>query len=305
MSVCACGRSTNDGQAVCERCAALALFGLTRAATPTEIKDAYRVLAKVWHPDRFQGDEDLRRKAEEKLKEINSAYQLLSTTTAHEPYSEPARPASRPEEYQRPAAPPSESAPYQRPGTRPVDASYRAKRPARKKLLAIAAAILVAGGIWMAVRHVRPLASEFGTAAVTGGAATAETASHAKNGSPAQRIEKSAVVAGAVGQGSKKQTPNQATKDPGAPTGETGTHTRASTRQSDGASLVVYPDEDPQVPYFTVGSTKEDVIRIQGPPTKVAGSTFVYGLSEVYFRNGRVESWRMVPGSPLKAKMPE
>src|SRR5580704_16025460 len=99
MSVCACGRITNGGRPACDRCAALAFFGLTRAATQTEIKDAYRTLAKVWHPDRFPGDEHLRAKAEEKLKEINSAYQLLTTTEAGRAYSEPSRPASRrPEE---------------------------------------------------------------------------------------------------------------------------------------------------------------------------------------------------------------
>lgn len=281
MNVCACGRITNDGKAACDRCTALVLFGLARGATQPEIKDAYRVLAKVWHPDRFPGDEDLRRKAEEKLKEINSAYQLLSTTTDHEAYSEPARPASRPEEYQRPPVPASESASYQRPNTRPVDGSYRAKRPANQKRLAVAVAILVAGGMWIAVRHVRPLASEFGTAAVTGGSATGETASHTKDGPPAQRIEKGAAVTGAVDLGSKKQTPNQPAKDPGAPTGEFGTHTRASTRRSDGASLVVYPDEDPQVPYFTVGSTTDDVIRVQGRPDRVAGNVFEYGLSKI------------------------
>lgn len=62
MSVCSCGRTTNDGRPMCDRCTALAVFGLTRDTTQTEIKDAYRVLAKVWHPDRFQGDETLRLK---------------------------------------------------------------------------------------------------------------------------------------------------------------------------------------------------------------------------------------------------
>jgi DnaJ domain len=50
-------------------------LGLQNGATKTEIKQAYRDLAKIWHPDRFsRNDERLRRKAEAKLKEINEAY---------------------------------------------------------------------------------------------------------------------------------------------------------------------------------------------------------------------------------------
>jgi hypothetical protein len=69
--------------------------------------------------------------------------------------------------------------------------------------------------------------------------------------------------------------------------------------------VVVYPSDDPLVRYFTVGSTKDDVLRIQGPPASVAGNVFRYGLSEVHFKDGRVESWRIDPTSPLKARMPQ
>jgi curved DNA-binding protein CbpA len=46
-------------------------------ASQNEIKDAYRDLAKVWHPDRFSHDPKLQIKAEEKLKLINQAYEKL------------------------------------------------------------------------------------------------------------------------------------------------------------------------------------------------------------------------------------
>ena len=67
---------------------------------------------------------------------------------------------------------------------------------------------------------------------------------------------------------------------------------------------MVFPPEDPGVPYFTVGSTKDDVIRVQGVPTRITGNVFAYGHSEVYFKDGRVQSWQMDPSSPLKAQMP-
>src|ERR1039458_3702657 len=86
MGVCACGGVTNRGEHLCNRCSALHVVGLAHGASDAEIKDAYRTLAKVWHPDRFQGDQRLRAKAEEKLKEINSAYQLLTTRAAEPSY---------------------------------------------------------------------------------------------------------------------------------------------------------------------------------------------------------------------------
>jgi curved DNA-binding protein CbpA len=53
------------------------VLALRRGATAVEIKDAYLDMVKVWHPDRFGNDPRLRQKAEEKLKQINLAYQVL------------------------------------------------------------------------------------------------------------------------------------------------------------------------------------------------------------------------------------
>lgn len=58
---------------------ALEALGLGPDATAAEIKEAYRDLVKVWHPDRFGTDLRLRRKAEEKLQQINLAYRVLQS----------------------------------------------------------------------------------------------------------------------------------------------------------------------------------------------------------------------------------
>jgi hypothetical protein len=58
---------------------ALDVLALRPGATAAEIKEAYRDLVKVWHPDRFGSDQRLRRKAEEKLQEINRAYRVLQS----------------------------------------------------------------------------------------------------------------------------------------------------------------------------------------------------------------------------------
>ena len=296
MSVCACGRATNDGRPACDRCAALALFGLTRAATPTEIKGAYRTLAKVWHPDRFPGDENLRRKAEEKLKEINSAYQLLISTPAPDTYSEPVRPAPQAEAYQRPASAASGKTSYRRPHTNQYSASSSPKRSTiRKPLIAVAAAILVAVGVWISVRHGRM--STFGSWAAE------MMAGHGADSSSTPNANVALPSAAAGQNNSKKQPSSPATNNSTARADKAGLRTKDAVASK--ASLVVYPDEDPRAPHFTVGSSKSDVIRIQGTPTKVASDVFVYGLSEVFFKNGRVESWHTDPGTPLKATSPE
>jgi hypothetical protein len=53
------------------------LLGVKPGVSSRELKAAHRDLAKVWHPDRFVHDPRLQEKAQEKLKEINEAYELV------------------------------------------------------------------------------------------------------------------------------------------------------------------------------------------------------------------------------------
>ena len=54
------------------------VLGIPRTAQEEEIKAAYRRLARRYHPDRFAGDAESAKMAEEKMKEINEAYDLLT-----------------------------------------------------------------------------------------------------------------------------------------------------------------------------------------------------------------------------------
>jgi len=55
------------------------ILGLNPGASQEEVNQAYRDLVNVWHPDRFMGNPRLEKKAEEKVKEINAAYEYIKS----------------------------------------------------------------------------------------------------------------------------------------------------------------------------------------------------------------------------------
>ncbi len=59
------------------------ILGVKKGAAAAEIKSAYRKLALQWHPDRNKGKD-----AEEKFKEINEAYEILSDTNKKAKYDQ-------------------------------------------------------------------------------------------------------------------------------------------------------------------------------------------------------------------------
>lgn len=57
-------------------------LGVKKDASESEIKTAYRKMALQWHPDKHQGEKD----AEQKFKEINMAYEVLSDKKKRQQY---------------------------------------------------------------------------------------------------------------------------------------------------------------------------------------------------------------------------
>src|SRR5437879_12875826 len=58
------------------------ILGVKKSSSVEEIKKAFRKLARKHHPDVNPGD----KKAEEKFKEINEAYEVLSDSTKRHKY---------------------------------------------------------------------------------------------------------------------------------------------------------------------------------------------------------------------------
>jgi curved DNA-binding protein CbpA len=80
---------------------------LEQGASQSEIKQAYRDLAMVWHPDRFSNPR-MQQKAEARLKQINAAYEFLKS---YQP--KPEQQTTNPEKSRESYSPPP-SAPQQR-----------------------------------------------------------------------------------------------------------------------------------------------------------------------------------------------
>ena len=55
------------------------ILEIDSGAAPDEAKQAYKDIVNVWHPDRFSNNPRLKRKAEEKLKEVNVAYETVES----------------------------------------------------------------------------------------------------------------------------------------------------------------------------------------------------------------------------------
>lgn len=69
------------------------LLEIGRESTLEQVREAYKDQVNVWHPDRFPGNPRLRVKAEEKLKDINLAYETITARFAR---TRPKRTSSRP-----------------------------------------------------------------------------------------------------------------------------------------------------------------------------------------------------------------
>jgi len=65
------------------------ILELDRDASLNEAKQAYKDLVNIWHPDRVSNNPRLKQKAEEKLKEVNVAYEKVEAFLSSKQDPEP------------------------------------------------------------------------------------------------------------------------------------------------------------------------------------------------------------------------
>lgn len=156
----------------------LEVLGLEPGASLPEIKQAYRDMARVWHPDRFGSDERLQAVAEEKLKRINEAYHAL--------LENPPGPTEKAEERWQPRepAPPPQTA-AERPRREPPE---NARFPAAR--LVVVAGVLAGLGVGVVLFASRtatqPSGDSVSVTAMTPDTATTELIPAVQSESPAR-----------------------------------------------------------------------------------------------------------------------
>jgi len=305
MNICSCGSIFNERGLQCARCEALQVLGLGKDATENEIGTAYRLFVKAWSPEAMQGDEALKLAAQNKLADMHAAYEYLSmTSTERSEHERPvyltsraAPPEATPETMQAPQrasagyttlvvvpTPPPPKGPtlWQR-----IKAIYRFWRRIRVLLwLATIIFVLLTG------RSIRDYFKTERARSEQAAGLNAAGNPDASNPAGAPK-EDSQDAARREGQGS-------AARSSASAVGGGSQTQRAGARQptnGQGQTRKIYS-------YLTVGSTRDEVLAQQGPPTASSDDKLVYGKSELYFKNNLVTGWRIdLASTPIRVKL--
>lgn len=278
----------------CPQCAAHLLLGVGIYATENEIKAAYRLLVKVWHPDRFPGDPKLKEAAEAKLKEINTAYVFLTSPAAKRiPVQRPTQDFAG----DAPPAPPSaatetgKTMPTKIPSWIP---SFRL-RPAIKFLSRVgllAVVILLGRYLWIAFDFEDSVGDEASEVYKSG-------KQNLLNGLEAPKRRFLDAVERDLQRFEWFRSSSESLPQPAPITADNQQQkkTHATPPPSQAAPKAIRP-------YVTIGSTRDEILVQQGTPTASSEDKLVYGKSELYLKDNAVIGWRIDPvASPIRVKV--
>ena len=238
------------------------VLGLKPSASIEEVKQAKRDLVKVWHPDRFPHDPRLQQMAQEKLKEINEAYEQLQSF-----YRSHRRRASGSKADQSLAlrrgryGDGSES-------LSPVDKPPETDVSPDTRWVAVIMVLLLA----------RVLSSQIMAPAKDTAASLEETPPVAASQSPA---------VSSLGEYVPSQTEGKVQIQELPASFEESRNRHQDLREQSRTSW------KPVVPsgYFGIGSTQDDVLAIQGEPPIRIGNTWHYKDFSIEFSGGRVSGY--------------
>ncbi len=302
MTTCSCGNAVEADGIRCAQCNALRALELKTDATSAEIHSAFGVLSKAWDPDRFEDDEKMKAKAQEKLKEINAAYALLVRGAVQ---TGPFR--SQSTSVPEPAfvyATPEEEQPKR--GRKARRLAYNAGPAARVRLpmpLLIGCGVVLSAVVtgWFLFA---PLDSALMRVPVAG-----KVYAECKTGfrSSVQNLKNKIGLGGGSGTPvpaageTDQQRQADGSNSPGA-------QQSSLRQQGDSRTVVVRAGAGHAVvgrvlPLITAGLTKSEVIAAQGAPTAEGADELDYGNSKLYFADGAVVGWQIDPSSPLRVKL--
>jgi curved DNA-binding protein CbpA len=305
MKLCMCGDTVADACTFCARCAALQTLELHRGASAEEIKAAYHMLVKVWHPDRFANDKKLRGTAEEKLKTINSAYLILT--------SQPKKQSRRRRPQRAASTSPGEQPAPQAPQARPAAAAGSRGPRLRTYLMAFAGfsvvqrLLVAACGI-----GVSALFAHFADSQLASDPATAAIYAEYKSEIARELDEPNKRFREQIEQtlGSLNPFKPEAVPLPAAmlnPPVNGATNEAPATHSQPAAARATKRDRAPALrllPLITVGMTQDEVVATAGAPTSTSPDKLTYKGSELYLKDGKVAGWKIDPlNSVLRVKL--
>ncbi|MEW6657610.1 MAG: J domain-containing protein [Thermodesulfobacteriota bacterium] len=303
------------------------ILRLKPGASLAEVRQAHRDAAWLWHPDRFPREPYIQEKARARMREINAAYQSLKTHLLEK--------ATGPLEVAAPSADAALS------GTGPGSTAGSILPLIRTGQIwfrehagILALGLALATGLFLS-----PLIYNYLTSPSQPAATTAQEAASVPPASGAIQGGKPAPPAAAPQNGAKAGSPARPTLP--TPKGHftlgssqyevwavqgPPQHILHNTWKY-GLSTVTFKNRRvvsylnisrnlrvrlaPGVPaaagrgpvHFTVGSSKDRVLAVQGTPTGVVGNTWKYGESEVKFRGDRVVAYANT-GHNLEVRAP-
>jgi hypothetical protein len=241
------------------------ILGLDPGSEQSEVKRAYRALAKKWHPDRHHSKPfEVRALAEERFKQINDAYGRITSDQKMRIFY--------PEKFQTGATTKANTA---EPAEQKSSADHLQKRRFAGIRSGRVAPVLVLVILLLALGY--QLSSFF-----------FDNSSEIETPPPRITLENSANPDAEPRDSADSKTSLEALSE-------------LLTQVPAPSAPLLQPGESAKS-YFTIGSTSQDVLLVQGAPSRIIGQTWTYGLSEIQFKNGQVWRYNNFDGS-LKVLM--
>jgi hypothetical protein len=278
-------------------------LGLEPGSKPSEVRRAYRELVKKWHPDRHHLEPyETRAHAEKKFREIDEAYRRISRRWKEAP---------------------RHAGPFKKAAGMGTGASYDAQNPDAKPHPGPAAR----SGPSIAFPSLS--SRKFILPAILILVAMAFIFTRLVSLSPDKKFDDSSLHLPVAGDHKEVSLGGPPSRDEAADLssdvslqppdagGQTGILSDDRIRPDEAAGLrlndslqsqstdIFNPQRAGSDSFFTIGSTRSEVLAVQGAPSRVHGQTWVYGLSEVQFRNGHVSRYDNFDGSLRVCMQPQ
>ena len=258
------------------------ILGLKQGCSWHELRAAYRLQIKHWHPDRHQQQAQQHSLAEQRTQQLNDAFRELSTFHKQHGYL----PFSPPAANQQPATASTRASGsshvtdadlYQQNNAAPRQSAYGRN--------AFGLVIIVATAVFLYISLFIPPDPHHSS-----------NPADSKNSTFIPPVAETPRSAGNSGEAGQPVMPSGTAHDvrdmPPPPV--------ATRRQPDMAPAS--PQAEQNERFFTFGDPLGKVIEIQGVPSRTEGDIWYYGASEVHFNEGVVSAWYGAPSAPLKAR---